>query len=221
MCARFQLKPPEDWMEEFGLQEDPGVTARYNIAPTQDVLTVRLDAAGCRAAALLRWGLERAGEDGPPGGPLINARSETAATRAAFREAFKRRRCLVPATGFYEWRRLEEVRQPYLIRRRDRRAFAFAGLWEGRSCTILTTDANTLVDPIHDRMPVILSVSDYDLWLDRDVSADDVRPLLRPYAPDALEVQPVSPRMNRADVDDPECERPVSEPPPPRQGSLF
>ena len=207
-------------MEEFGLDEDPAVTARFNIAPTQDVLAVRLGAAGCRQASLFRWGLELPGE-APPGGPLINARSETVATRGAFREAFRRRRCLVPATGFYEWRRLEELRQPYLVRRKDGRPFAFAGLWEGRSCTLLTTAANEVVAPIHDRMPVILARADYDLWLDADVAADDVQPLLRPFAPEALMVHPVSPRLNRADVDDPEVEQPVPEPGPPRQGRLF
>jgi putative SOS response-associated peptidase YedK len=220
MCARFQLKPPEDWMEAFGLDEDPVVTARYNIAPTQDILALRVGTAGRRQASLFRWGLQREGERAG-GGPLINARSETVATRGAFREAFGRRRCLVPASGFYEWRKLPELRQPYLVRRQDGRPFAFAGLWEGRSCTLLTTDANAVVAPIHDRMPVIVAPGDYGLWLDAGATADDLRPLLRPFPPEALLAHPVSPRLNRSDVDDPACETPVPEPGPPRQRTLF
>jgi putative SOS response-associated peptidase YedK len=220
MCARFQLTPPEDWMEAFGLDEDPGVTARYNIAPTQDVLAVRLNPAGRRRAELLRWGLE-VGGDAPAGGPLINARAETVSTRGAFREAFRRRRCLVPATGFYEWRRLEDIRQPYLFRLKDARPFAFAGLWQGRSCTLLTTEANALVAPVHDRMPVILDWADYGAWLDPERTPDALQALLRPFGADRMAAQPVSTRLNRSDVDDPTVAEPVPEPGPPRQRGLF
>ena len=207
-------------MEAFGLDEDPGVTARYNIAPTQDVLAVRLSPAGRRKAELLRWGLVTGGE-APKGAPLINARAETVATRGAFREAFQKRRCLVPATGFYEWRRLEDVRQPYLFQRSDARPFAFAGLWQGRSCTVLTTEANALVAPIHDRMPVMLDAADYGAWLDPEAAFAALHPLLRPFTAEQMAVHPVSTRMNRSDVDDPTCAEAVPEPRPPRQRSLF
>jgi putative SOS response-associated peptidase YedK len=231
MCARFQFTPPEDWMEEFGLLDAPGVVARYNIAPTQPVLAVRSGARGAREASLLRWGLvpSFAGDDAA-GNPLINARAESVATRPAFREPFRSRRCLIPATGFYEWRHVGGARDPCLIRVQGRPLFAFAGLWDlwkgpdGRleSCAIVTTDANTLVAPIHDRMPVLLDRSAYDLWLDPAAPAADVQRLLVPYPPAAMEAFAVSPRINRPDVDDPDCARPLPEPPPPSgQLTLF
>jgi putative SOS response-associated peptidase YedK len=220
MCGRFQLKPDQDWVAEFGV-EPPDHTPRYNIAPTQGVIAVRQDASGRRQAGLLHWGL---------GGHLINARAETVARKPAFREPFQKRRCLVPADGFYEWRRVGRARDPYLLKMRDGHTFAFASVWdrwssEGaplESCAILTTAANALVAQIHDRMPVVLPRSDYALWLDPDARAEDLHRILRPYPAEEMVAHPVSPRVNSAGVDDPECEKPVAEAPPgPVQATLF
>src|SRR6185503_3029509 len=176
MCARFQFAPPEDWVEEFGLTDTPDVAPRYNIAPTQDVLAVRRRRAGDRQARLFRWGLVPSWADDPAvGNRLINARAESVATRPAFRDPFLQRRCLVPAQGFYEWKKFGRAREPWLIRLKGGATFAFAGLWdrwsrgEGHaieSCALITTAANALVAPIHGRMPVLLGRADYERWLD-------------------------------------------------------
>jgi putative SOS response-associated peptidase YedK len=231
MCGRFQLKPPEDWMEEFGVSEPPDLPPRYNIAPSQDVVAVRAGEGGVRRAGLLRWGLVPSfAEDPAVGNRLINARAETVARKPAFREPFRKRRCLVPADGFYEWRRVGRARDPYLVKMRDGRTFAFAGVWDRwtrkdariESCSILTTAANELVARIHDRMPVVLDRADYDLWLDPDAREEDLHRVLRPFPAAEMTAFPVSPLVNSPAVDDPECERPVDEPPSaPVQTTLF
>ena len=231
MCGRFQLKAEQDWMAEFGLPEPPDITPRYNIAPTQDIVAIRREAGGMRRAGLLRWGLVPSfAEDPAVGNRMINARAETVASKPAFREPFQKRRCLVPADGFYEWRRVGGARDPYLLKMRDGRTFAFASVWDrwGRdaarieSCAILTTAANELVTPIHDRMPVILDRSDYDLWLDPDAREEDLHGILRPFPAAEMMAVPVSARVNSTAVDDPECERPVADPPAaPVQTTLF
>ena len=231
MCGRFQLKAEQDWMVEFGLPEPPDITPRYNIAPTQDIVAIRREAGGMRRAGLLRWGLVPSfAEDPAVGNRMINARAETVASKPAFREPFQKRRCLVPADGFYEWRRVGGARDPYLLKMRDGRTFAFASVWDrwGRdaarieSCAILTTAANELVTPIHDRMPVILDRSDYDLWLDPDAREEDLHGILRPFPAAEMMAVPVSARVNSTAVDDPECERPVADPPAaPVQTTLF
>ena len=231
MCGRFQLKSDQDWMEAYGVAEPPDLTPRYNIAPAQDIVAVRRDTAGIRRASLLHWGLVPSfAEDPAVGNPMINARSETVARKAAFRESFQKRRCLVPADGFYEWRRVGRVRDPYLLKMRDGRPFAFASVWDRwaragppiESCAILTTAANDLVARVHDRMPVILDRAAYDLWLDPDAREEDLHRVLRPFPAEEMVAVPVSPRVNSAAVDDPECERPVAEPPPaPVQTTLF
>jgi len=152
---------------------------------------------------------------------LINARGESAAEKPAFRSAFKTRRCLVPADGSYEWeKRKGDQKQPYLVRNVDANPFAFAGLWESwtgpegeiiESCTILTTDANDLTRPIHDRMPVILKPEDYDLWLDPEAKDPPLlKPLLRPYPSEKMIVEPVSLKVNKASYDAPDCVEAVS-----------
>ena len=231
MCGRFQLKPEQDWMEEFGVAEPPDLTPRYNIAPTQDIVAIRRDEGGVRHAGLLRWGLVPSfAEDPAVGSHPINARAETVARKAAFRGPFQKRRCLVPADGFYEWRRVGRARDPYLLKMRDGHTFAFASVWDrwgsgaGRieSCAILTTAANELVAPIHGRMPVVLARSDYELWLDPEARAEDLHRILQPFPAAEMVAHPVSPRVNSAAVDDPECERPVAEAPPaPVQTTLF
>jgi putative SOS response-associated peptidase YedK len=230
MCARFQFAPPEDWVEEFGLGEVPAVPPRYNIAPTQEVLAVRRDRAGRRQARPLRWGLVPSWAADPAvGNRLINARAESVATRAAFREPFQKRRCLVPAQGFYEWKKFGRAREPWLVRLKGGRTFAFGGVWDRwtgaqgtiESCALITTAANALVAPIHGRMPVLIDRPAYEVWLDPDATEDDLRPLLAPFPAEAMEAFPVSPRVNRADVDDPDLGRPVTPEPDPGQMRLF
>ena len=231
MCGRFQLKPDQDWMAAFGVPEPPDLTPRYNIAPTQGVVAIRRDAGGIRRAGLLHWGLVPSfAEDQGAGNRMINARAETVARKPAFREPFRKRRCLVPADGFYEWRRVGRARDPYLLKMRDGRPFAFASVWDRwgsgaailESCAILTTSANELVAKVHDRMPVILDRSSYDLWLDPDAEEGDLHRLLRPFAASEMVAYPVSPRVNSTAVDDRECETPVAEPPAaPVQTTLF
>lgn len=227
MCGRFTLTDPAKGLREiFPLFDLSELKARYNIAPTQPVAAVRRDPQTAQPALVhLRWGLVPAWADEPGvANRLINARCETAATLPAFRAAFAERRCLVLADGFFEWQKLDRKRQPYFIRRRDGRPFAFAGLWEhwrrgGQtidSCTILTTDANELIRTLHDRMPIILDPAAFDRWLDPAVDPAEV---LRPYAAQEMEMYAVSARMNRPEHDDASCVAPI--PPPPQEPTLF
>jgi len=196
---------------------------RYNIAPSQDVAAVVPNPRSeGRLLRMFRWGLvppwnrERGKDAG-----LINARSETVADKPAFRQAYAHRRCLVPVNGFYEWRKRDDGRQPFLIRRRDRDVFALAGIWERREETpglvqdtlaILTTRANGTVRPIHDRMPVILPEADWRLWFSPDEQdRERVAELLRPAPADLLVAHPVSRRVNSPAFDDPACVEPAED----------
>jgi putative SOS response-associated peptidase YedK len=220
MCGRYLLKAPADALRRaFGFVEQPNLMPRYNIAPTQDVPVIRerREPKGERTLRLLRWGLIPSwAEDMKGGAKLINARAEGITERPSFREAFQKRRCLVPADGFYEWRTEGKLKQPYLIQRRDRAPFAFAGLWERwiprtqppepayiDSFTIVTTEANALLKPLHARMPVILAQEDYARWFDRSSSEAELKALLKPAPEDLLAYVPVSPRVNAAAPDDP------------------
>ena len=221
MCGRFtQRASAERIAEAFGVREVPPLAARYNIAPTQSVLTVHGSPDG-REARMLQWGLvPRWAKDPSIGARLINARRETVGEKPAFRDSFRRRRCLIAADGFYEWRRTDGGKQPFFFRLRDDRPFGFAGLWdrwEGSdgapivSCTILTTEANDVLRPVHDRMTVILDPGDYDLWLDPDLKRTDLlHDLLRPYSPGEMASHPVSLRVNRPSNDDPQCVTPLN-----------
>jgi len=224
MCGRFVLTAtPEELAALFGYLDGDWFPPRYNIAPTQPIAAIRLG-RGARRFALVRWGLVPAWvEDPRTFSLLINARAEGLATRPAFKAAFQYRRCLVPATGFYEWRRgAGRQRQPYLVRRRDRQPMALAGLWEtwlGRdgseidSACIVTTDANRVVSSIHDRMPVILDPDGWERWLDSTAHpAGSVQELLRPAPDDLLEAVPVDPRVNKAENDDPALLEPLIPP---------
>jgi putative SOS response-associated peptidase YedK len=202
MCGRFTLRTTGEAVADFfGLPEIPTLPARVNIAPTQPVPVVRISQEG-RELALLRWGLIPAWAEHPAiGNRMINARADGVATKPAFRKAFRLRRCLVVADGFYEWKKLNGRKQPYYIHMKDGQPFAFAGLWEHwdrgeepiDSCTILTTEPNELAAAIHDRMPVILHREDYDLWLDPKVQdVNRLEPLLVPYASDAMAAYPAS-----------------------------
>lgn len=233
--------PPEELAVEFDLDtidiayeelEGP----RYNVAPSQNVAGIRVlrgdDETEKRVLGPLRWGLIPfwAG-DTSIGNRMINARAETAAEKPAYRKAIRTRRCLIPASGFYEWQKPagSKQKQPWFIRLRDGRPFAFAGLWERwgspdtgegviESCTILTTAANARVQPIHDRMPVIVGRDDRALWLDRGViEPEAVAHVLRPYDADKMEAWPVSQRVNSPAHDDAECIEPLQNAP----GDMF
>jgi putative SOS response-associated peptidase YedK len=232
MCARLFLSAtPEELaaLLDVELEDLPPLAPRYNIAPGTDILVARRRSSRRRETALLRWGLvPRGAKDPAIGSRLINARSETAARLPSFREALHARRCLVPADGFYEWKKVGRVSQPHAVRARSG-LVAVAGLWEtwegqGRtieSCTLLTTDANATLAPIHDRMPVLLEPHQFAAWLDPERSPDDVAALLKPYPAERLDVQPVSLRVNRVDFDDPSCLERVTPEEVPTQGRLF
>jgi putative SOS response-associated peptidase YedK len=219
MCGRFTLTAtPEQVAEQLGLAEAPAIARRYNIAPTQAVPVVRLVD---QARVLdMTWGLvPHWAKDAAGGARMINARADTAPEKPAFRSAYKRRRCLIAADGFFEWRTQGKHKQPVWFRLRDGRVFAFAGLWEHwegegqriTSCTILTTDANELVRPVHDRMPVILDPGAQSLWLaPTELPPDLARDLLRPYDPAQMTATDVDPRVNNARIDDPDCVRPIA-----------
>jgi putative SOS response-associated peptidase YedK len=237
MCGRFTLTDPDqDLAVQFNLPEIPDMPPRYNIAPTQSVAAVRVVTSErmvpSRELALLHWGLIPFWAKDPKiGARMINARSETAAEKPAFRAAFRRRRCLVVADGFYEWQKTDRGKQPFYVRLRDGRPFAFAGLWEHwkgpesvsgsgdpaqstaiESCTLLTTTPNDLLRRIHNRMPVILHPADYDLWLDPELQeAERLQPLLGAYPPEEMEAYPVSRFVNKPANDDPRCIEPQAE----------
>lgn len=217
MCGRFTLTvPPKALAEQFLVDSVPPLLPRYNVAPTQPVAVVRIRPGHlARELALLQWGLIPSwAEDPAIGARLINARAESVAEKPAFRTAFKYRRCLVVADGFYEWKGKGRARQPYYFRLKSEKAFALAGLWEHwegadgsyiETCSIITTDANPLVRPIHDRMPVIIQPGDYDLWIDPKMQkADRLTPLLLPYPAGEMLTYPVSTRVNSPFDDEPE-----------------
>jgi putative SOS response-associated peptidase YedK len=219
MCGRFNLTAPgEEIAEAFGLDEVPRLSARYNIAPSQPIAAVGFQPkTGRRGLAELVWGLALR-DAGPGEKRLINARSETVADRPAFRDAFRRRRCLVPATGFYEWERRPEGKpRPWLFRLRSGAVFALAAIWEpplekdGRpTCAILTTDPNALAEKVHLRMPVILPPAAYAAWLDPSPSDPrELTRLLEPYPDAEMTAYPVSTLVNSPANDDPACVAPA------------
>ena len=218
MCGRFTLFEADKVLsKEFGVSGVPPLSPRYNIAPSQPVAAVRAASAGAgRELVLLRWGLIPSWSKDPSiGNRLINARAETVREKPSFRGAFRRHRCLIPANGFYEWQRQEHGKQPYFVRMRDERLFSFAGLWDRwespdkgviETCTILTTAANAVLAPLHDRMPVILPPGEYDRWLDPALKdLDSLAPLLVPFPPEEMLAFPVSLRVNTPSVDDEKC----------------
>ncbi len=222
MCGRFSLGADATTLaSQFNLFEAPAWTPRYNIAPTQEVLViVKTPEHTDRKARRHRWGLIPSwAKDRSIGNQLINAQAETAATKPAFRAAFRKRRCLILADGFFEWKKENRHKQPFHIRLRDRRPFAFAGLWErwegaeGKAidtCTILTTTPNDLLRPLHHRMAVILEPGNYDLWLDpTNHEVDRLQPLLRPYPAELMTAYLVSTRVNNPANDHPECVEPI------------
>jgi putative SOS response-associated peptidase YedK len=213
MCGRYALHAhPEVVALQFGLAEPPAWRPRYNISPGTDVLAVRVDRHGARAARAYRWGLvPHWAKDPAIGRSLANARGESLAERPAFRDAFLRWRCLVPASGYYEWRTVAGAKQPWYLRPLDAPVFALAGiaaLWHGpegplRSLALVTTEANALAARIHDRMPLMLAPQDYAAWLDpANTDPAALNALVRPYPPERMSAHAVSPRVNAALDDD-------------------
>jgi putative SOS response-associated peptidase YedK len=225
MCGRYTLRvSPAELAEIFETLRTIDWSPRYNIAPTQTVAAVRQSEQGDgRELALLRWGLIPSwAKDMKIGSSLINARADGVATKPSFRHAFKKKRCLIPADGFYEWQAVpgQKAKQPYLIGVRDTPVFVFAGLWERwtdpegkpvETSAIITTDANEAMAPVHNRMPVILDPADYDEWLDRDQQdAETLQRLLKPFPADRMQLTPVSTLVNSPRNEKPECVQPVT-----------
>ena len=221
MCGRYALHSRPDVIAlAFGLSDIPAsIVPRFNIAPTTQVLVVRSDASGNRAPAVVRWGLvPRWVKDPKFATKLNNARGETVAQKPSFRDAYRRRRCLVPANGFYEWKRVESRKQPYYIWPAHGDLFAFAGLWERwdgqdeslETCTIVTTGANLPMQAIHDRMPVIVPPQDYARWL-ACAPGRDVADLLVPCPPESIRVHAVSTAVNRTSNESPELISPIGD----------
>ncbi|MBN9022243.1 MAG: SOS response-associated peptidase [Rhizobiales bacterium] len=232
MCARYDnLIPREAYQALFRPQRLPqsNFPPRYNIAPTDPIPIIRVDLRDdTRELVMARWGLIPGWMKEKPKIPHINARAETVAKLPLFREAFARRRALIPATGFFEWQQRADGKQPYRFVRKDLEPFAFAGLWEFArlgdedivSAAIIVGEANPLVSPVHDRMPVMLMPQDYDRWLDGDEDPQALRALLRPFDPGLMKAYEVSRVVNSVRNDVEACIAPLAETPPPRQGDL-
>ncbi|MCG8360228.1 MAG: SOS response-associated peptidase [Kiloniellales bacterium] len=233
MCGRYSITSPVEALRQLFLFEElPNLQPRYNVAPTQEVPAVRLSKpeddgeeqpAGKRTLVMLRWGLIPFwAKDVKIGYKTINARAETVADKPAFREAFKKRRCLILADGFYEWRGTKDDKQAFRITLADGGPFAFAGLWESwrdkaaerriESCTIIVTNANDTLSAIHERMPVILSPGDHAAWLDPAAEPETLKALLRPLPSETVTATPVSAHVNKVANDDPLCLEPAGPP---------
>jgi putative SOS response-associated peptidase YedK len=219
MCGRYRLSRRKQVIEEHfdAVSDTEDWEPRFNIAPTQPVLVIRQNPTEpTRHLSQMRWGLIPSWSKDPSGAArMINARSETAHTLRAFGDALKYRRCLIPADGFYEWKRVGKAKQPYCFEVHESQLFAFAGLWEGwkdpsgtwiKTCTVLTTTPNAVTSPIHDRMPVILHPGNYHLWLDPGMKDSSVASeLLKPFDATVMRCYPVSSRVNQVQNDDAEC----------------
>lgn len=233
MCGRFVVKSSKKELREAfpDLELPEQLDARFNVAPTQQVLAVTSDAPS--QARWLRWGLiPHWAKDPHIGNKMVNARAEGIAERPAYRAAFKRRRCAILADGFYEWQKQprSKHKQPWLFTRKGQAPFAFAGLFEVwrppeggepiQTCTIITTDANDLVRAVHDRMPVVLKPEQLGTWLRTDLPDEEAERLLAPFPADEMDARPVSPAVNSATHEGPDCLGPPDAAPP-AQGSLF
>jgi putative SOS response-associated peptidase YedK len=224
MCGRYTLKSRAEIIAEtFGVQVPPTLPERFNIAPSQLVLAVREKPGSHeRELVALKWGLVPFWADDPEiGNRMANARSETAATKPAFRSSFRARRCLIVADGFYEWQARDGKKQPYYIRLKSGQPFGIAGLWDRwdkqagepiESCTILTTDANDPMMAIHERMPVVIPPESFDTWLNpAEHDVVKLSRLLRPFHPDEMTAYPVSTLVNNAKQDSAKCVEPLQQ----------
>ena len=213
MCGRYVSKIDADLERHFNLQKVPFDFSSYNVAPGRNVPVIRQTAGSERELVLMRWGLiPHWAKEERIGYRMINARGETVASKPAFRQPFRRHRCLIPANGFYEWRQTQSGKIPYYIHMRDAHVMGFAGLWDIwtnpggehiESCTIITTAANEVIQPLHDRMPLIISPNNYDVWLAGDL--DRASGVLAASSSVQLEAYPVSTRVNKPANDDPSC----------------
>ncbi|MFL5831603.1 MAG: SOS response-associated peptidase [Solirubrobacteraceae bacterium] len=232
MCGRYTLASPNpaEVRARFNIAESVDVRQRYNVAPSDEVLAVTTDREGAARGELLRWGLVPSWAKRPDTGlKMINARVETVSDRPAYKRAFERYRCLIPADGFYEWRTTPDggPKRAFHIRPADEDLFAFAGLWsiwyapDGsklRTCTILTTAANEAIAPLHDRMPVILAADHEHEWLDSSTPPHRLQDLIAGLPATRTALRPVGSAVNDARYDGPEC---LAEPAPAAQGALF
>jgi putative SOS response-associated peptidase YedK len=223
MCGRFRLSRRKQIIEEHfdAVSGEEDWSPRFNIAPTQPIPVIRQHPKEpIRQLSLMRWGLIPSwAKDSSAAASMINARSETASTKPAFHDALKSRRCLIPADGFYEWKRDGKAKQPFCFEVNEGELFAFAGLWDRwkdpsgdwmKTCSILTTTPNAVTSAVHDRMPVILDPDSYDLWLDPGMAnVHVVSELLKPYDTKSMRCYPVSSRVNNVANDDEGCSRPV------------
>jgi putative SOS response-associated peptidase YedK len=220
MCGRYTLKTPINGLaERFEIEEYPSsLYPSYNIAPTQEVAAV-VEEDEKRKLEMFHWGLIPSWAKDPAiGNKMINARAETVSEKPSYRSAFKKRRCLILADGFYEWQKTDNGKQPYYIKMQDDSPFAFAGLWEVwqdgeeiRSSTIITTDANDLMGEIHHRMPVILHPENYGAWLDPDFDEKEALiDLLKPYPSNEMEAYAVSRRVNKPSNNEPSVVEPAA-----------
>jgi putative SOS response-associated peptidase YedK len=222
MCGRFALLAAGPAIaQQFGVEVTHEIAPRYNIAPTQPVAAVRLDQKGERELTYFRWGLIPSWAKDPKiGSRMINARSETVAEKPSFRAAFKRRHCLLPASGFYEWQKQNGRKQPVYIHPADDSIFGLAGLWEMwhdpdggviETCTILTTSPNEMMESIHNRMPVIIEAEDYSMWLDPGDNPQQTLHLLRPYPAEEMEAYAVSTAVNNPRNEGPQNIEPLGQ----------
>jgi len=221
MCGRFHLTRASKLAERFGIEPEDDWVPRYNIAPTQNIEVIRQHAEEPkRFGSQMRWGLIPFwAKDASIGYKMINARAETLATKPAFRDALRQRRCLIPADGFYEWKKVGKVKTPLCFTMADDSIFAFAGLWETwknpagqlvETCSIITTTPNSLLQDVHDRMPVILPDDAYDLWLDPGFQKTNaVCDLLKPFDAKLMRRYEVSSRVNLVKNNDAACVEPV------------
>jgi putative SOS response-associated peptidase YedK len=227
VCNRYRLTHSQRYLaERFQAGDEIDDTPRYNIAPTQPVLTVRREQGKkIRQFSTMRWGLiPHWARDMSIGTRTLNARSETVTSTPAFRDCILTKRCLIPADGFYEWRAMGRVKQPYCFEVGEGEVFALAGLWDEwkspdgeviESCTILTTTPNTLVGDMHDRMPVIVPPEKYEVWLDPDVTDfNAIRDILQPYDADQMRRYPVSTKLNNSKNEGAESAAPITLDPP-------
>lgn len=225
MCGRYTLRRVSLVSNGFDADPEPAIEESseyplFNIAPSQKAPVIRINAKGRRAVGYVRWGLIPSWTRGKPKTQPINARSESAVTSPMFRQAMERRRCLVPADGFYEWKGAKPPKQPYFIHRKDEGLFAMAGIWERwkpenssepiDTFAILTTEPNELMRSIHNRMPVILAEKDFDQWLDRNTPIEKVKELLAPCPSDPLLATPVQSTVNSPRNTGPECIEPIN-----------
>jgi len=219
MCGRFALAATKQAISEyFGVLVHDDLPPRYNIAPTQQIVVVAHD--GKKLVQWMHWGLIPSWAKDPEiAARTINARAETAAEQPAFREAFRHRRCLIPAEGFYEWKpQARQAKQPYFIHLTESPLMGLAGLWDRwqsptgeiiESCTVLTTTANDVLRPLHDRMPVILPPEHFDEWLNPSTPLPLIQSLLRPYPAQAMRAYPVGVQVSKPAHEGPDCIAPV------------